>query len=76
MKINWTRKLTSRKFWVAIIGFITPLLIAFGMAEESVTQIASIIMSGGTLVAYIIAEGMTDAANAGGGETKEDEPND
>lgn len=62
MKIDWTKKLTSRKFWVAIIGFITPLLIGFGMAEESVTQITSIIMSGGTLVAYIIAEGMTDAA--------------
>lgn len=73
MKIDWTRKLTSRKFWLAIIGFVTPLLIAFGMAEESVTQITSIIMSGGTLVAYIIAEGMTDAANAGSTDKTEEE---
>ena len=73
MKIDWTKKLTSRKFWVAIIGFVTPLLIGFGMAEESVTQITSIIMSGGTLVAYIIAEGMTDAANAGSADKTEEE---
>lgn len=69
MKIDWKKKLTSRKFWVAIIGFVTPLLLGFGMAETTVTQITSIIMSGGTLVAYIIAEGMTDAANAGGSNT-------
>lgn len=61
MKINWKQKLTSRKFWVAVIGFVTPLLIAFGVSESDVTQIASIIMSGATVVAYIIGEGLVDA---------------
>lgn len=61
MKIDWKRKLTSRKFWAAIIGFVTPLLLAFGLAEEVVTQVTGIIMAGGTLVAYIIAEGLVDA---------------
>ena len=27
MKIDWKRKLTSRKFWTAIAGFVTPLLL-------------------------------------------------
>ena len=70
MKIDWTRKLTSRKFWLAVIGFVTPLLLAFGIAEGDVTQIASIIMSAATLIAYIIGEGLTDAAHAGS-ETKD-----
>ncbi len=64
MSIDWKRKLTSRKFWVAVIGFVTPLLLAFGVAEGDVTQIAGIIMSGATLIAYIIGEGLTDAAAA------------
>ena len=65
MKIDWKRKLTSRKFWMAVIGFVTPLLLVFGIAEGVVTQIAGIITAGATLIAYIIGEGMTDAAAAG-----------
>ena len=63
--IDWKAKLTSRKFWAAVVGFVTPLLIAFGVAEAEVAQIAGIIMSGGTLIAYIIGEGMVDAAREG-----------
>ena len=59
--IDWKRKLTSRKFWVAIVGFVTPLLLAFGVAEADVTQIVAIIMAGADVVAYIIAEGLVDA---------------
>lgn len=55
------RKLTSRKFWLAVIGFVTPLLTAFNVAESDITQITAIIMAGGTLIAYILAEGFTDA---------------
>ena len=63
MSIDWKRKLTSRKFWVAIVAFITPLMLAFGMSENSVTQIVAIVMAGADVVAYIIAEGMVDANN-------------
>lgn len=70
MKIDWKRKLTSRKFWVALTGFITPLLLAFGVANDTVTQVTGIIMAGGTLVAYIIAEGLTDAAGIGSGDNE------
>ncbi|GEM_PF-6314925 len=40
MKINWRQKLTSRKFWDAFIGFITALLIAFGVDNLTIEQIA------------------------------------
>ena len=61
MSINWKQKLTSRKFWAAIVGFVTPMLLAFGMAEDNVTQIVAIIMAGADVVAYIVAEGLVDA---------------
>lgn len=68
-KIDWKRKLTSRKFWCAVVGFVTPLLITFGVDSNQATQIASIIMSGATLIAYIVGEGLTDASNSNTGES-------
>ena len=62
-KIDWKKKLTSRKFWVALIGFISSLLVAFNVDSGSVEQITSIIMSGATLIAYILSEGFVDASN-------------
>lgn len=64
-KIDWARKLTSRKFWAAIIGFVTPILTMTQVPENTVVQVTNIIMAGGTLIAYIIGEGMTDAAASG-----------
>lgn len=63
--INWKTKLTSRKFWMAVAAFITPLLLSFGLSESTVTQIVAIIMAGADVLAYIIAEGMVDAVNKG-----------
>ena len=63
MTINWKQKLTSRKFWLAVVSFVTPLLLAFGVAEDSVTQVTAIIIAGADVLAYIIAEGMVDAKN-------------
>ena len=61
--INWKRKLTSRKFWAAVVGFTTPMIIAFGGNQETATQVSAIIMAGGTLIAYIVGEGLADAGN-------------
>lgn len=66
MKIDWKRKLTSRKLWAAVVGFVTPIIIAGGGSSELVTEVTAIIMSGAALIAYIIGEGLTDAANKGG----------
>lgn len=63
MKIDWKRKLTSRKLWVSVCTFVSLLLIAFGVAENVATQVTAIIMAGATAISYIIGEGMTDAAN-------------
>ena len=64
-KIDWKRKLTSRKFWMAIAGFVSMLVVAFGGSENQATQITSLIMAGAAVVAYIIGEGLADASAAG-----------
>lgn len=67
------RKLTSRKFWVALVGFITPILVMYKVPQETITQVTSIIMAGATLIAYILAEGFTDAMSGPIEEEEEDE---
>ena len=64
MNIDWKRKLTSRKFWAAVAQFVSMLIIAFKGAQETATQVTAIIMAGAAVVAYIIGEGLTDAAAA------------
>ena len=54
---NWKKKLTSRKFWMAVTAFITPLMLAFGIAESDAAQVTAIIMAGADVIAYILAEG-------------------
>lgn len=62
--IDWASKLTSRKFWAAIASFVSMLVIAFGGTENAATQITALIMAGASVVAYIIGEGLIDAAGA------------
>ena len=64
MSIDWKRKLTSRKFWLAVVGLVSGLLLAFKVDGETVETISGVVMSAASVIAYIIGEGMTDAANA------------
>lgn len=60
------KKLTSRKLWMSIIGFVTALLVACNVPEGSVSQVSAIISAFGSLVAYIVAEGYADGSGKGG----------
>lgn len=64
MKIDWKQKLVSRKFWAALVGFITTLLVAFGVPDLQIEQVAAVITAAATLIAYIIGEGLVDAKRA------------
>ena len=63
--MDWKRKLTSRKFWAAIAEFVTMLVIAMHGTQETATQVAALIMAGAAVIAYIVGEGLADAAGAG-----------
>lgn len=59
--IDWKNKLSSRKFWVALIGFVSAMMFAFNYAEADIEKVAGIITAGSTLIVYILAEAHVDA---------------
>jgi hypothetical protein len=62
MKIDWKRKLTSRKLWLAVAGFVAGLILAFNGSAEVAETVSGVIMSGASVVAYIVGEGLADAS--------------
>lgn len=60
MKIDWKKKLTSRKFWVAIAGFVSGLIIAFTGDETTATTVSGCVMSAASVIGYMIGEGLAD----------------
>lgn len=68
-KINWARKLTSRKLWLAVGSFVSLLVVACGGTQNEATQFAAIIMAGATVIGYIIGEGLVDSTNISSSES-------
>lgn len=62
-KIDWKRKLTSRKLWVSVAGFVAGLIVAFGGSDDTANTVSGCIMSGAAVIAYAVGEGLSDAAN-------------
>lgn len=65
------RKLTSRKFWAAVCSFVALLVVAVGHTETEASQITALIMAGASVLAYILGEGLIDAARTGEGYAEE-----
>lgn len=58
------QKLTSRKLWTAIVGIVVGVAAAFGLPDNDIAQIAGIVASAMSVVAYITGEAKVDAASA------------
>ena len=63
-KEDLIRKLTSRKLWMALAGFVSGLIAAFGGTSETAETVSGIILAGASVLGYLLAEGLTDAASA------------
>ena len=59
------RKLTSRKLWVAIAGFVSGLIVAMDGNAETAETISGLILQGASILGYLLAEGLADAAHTG-----------
>ena len=57
------RKLTSRKLWVALAGFVSGLIVALNGDAETAETVSGLILQGAAVLGYLIAEGMADAAH-------------
>lgn len=64
-KIDWKRKLTSRKLWIAVAGFASGLIVAFGGTESTAAMVSGVILQGASVIGYLLAEGLADAAHIG-----------
>ena len=62
-KIDWKRKLTSRKLWLSVASIVAMLIIAINGDEGSAQQISALIMAGATIIGYVIGEGLADGGN-------------
>ncbi len=60
-KIDWKRKLSSRKLWAAAAGVVTGLAMVFGLDEGTISTVAGAVVSVACVVAYIVTEGKVDA---------------
>ena len=63
MKIDWKRKLTSRKLWIAVAGLVSGLIVTFGGSEAAASTVAGVILQIASILGYLLAEGMIDAAH-------------
>ncbi len=64
MKIDWKRKLTSRKLWVSVTGLVTGLILIFGGSQENADKISGVIISAASVLAYTIGEGLADSSHS------------
>lgn len=68
MKIDWKRKLTSRKWWVSVAALVSGLILSFGGGDEVATTVSGCIMATAAVVGYTIGEGLADSSNKDGGD--------
>lgn len=59
--MDWKRKLTSRKLWVALAGFAAGLVVIFGGSSEDADKLSGAILSGAAVVGYVLGEGLADS---------------
>ena len=72
-KIDWVRKLTSRKLWTAVASFVSMMILATGGTDNTATQVTALIKAGATGGAHITGEGLTDSANIGASDDAEEQ---
>lgn len=60
---NWKSKLTSRKFWAAILGVVLSVMTMYGSSDDDKTKVTGLITATSTLVIYILAESSVDKKN-------------
>jgi hypothetical protein len=60
-KINWTQKLSSRKFWAALATWVGSMCTAFNLTDQTTARITILLGGIGAMVVYILAESYVDS---------------
>lgn len=72
MKIDWKRKLTSRKFWSLLAALAVAVLQGI-VVDDVVVRVTAIITAVGACIGYMFSEASVDKAWAGYEPKDEDE---
>lgn len=59
------RKLTSRKFWIAVATVVSGILMMFGVADGTVEVVSGAIVTISGAMVYMIMEGKVDKQHTG-----------
>lgn len=65
MKIDWARKLSSRKFWALLAGLATSALVLVNIPENEIAEVVAVIGAFGSVVGYMLAEAYVDGQAVG-----------
>ena len=57
---NWKSKLSSRKFWMAVVGVVLSIMTIYGSSDDEKEKITGLITATSTLIVYILAESSVD----------------
>lgn len=57
---DWKSKLSSRKFWAAILGVVLSVMTMYGSSDDDKTKVTGLITATSTLIIYILAESSVD----------------
>lgn len=63
-KKDIVRKLTSRKFWLALASFVSMLIVYFTGDNSKAESVSALIIAGASVVGYLIGEGLADSSGA------------
>ncbi len=59
--IDWKKKLSSRKFWMAVSALVCSVCVIFGVDELTAEKLAATVSALGVVAAYILTEGYIDS---------------
>lgn len=71
MKINWAKKLSSRKFWALLAGLATASLVLANVPGNTIAQVAAVIGAFGSIAVYMLSEAYVDGQAVGAEEEEE-----
>lgn len=61
-KINWAQKLSSRKFWAALMALVVCIVAFTSCDQGTVEKIVALVGAIGSMVMYMLSETMVDKA--------------
>ena len=61
MKRDLKNRLTSRKFWLSVTGFISMAILAFGGTQETAVKVTALCLAGADIIAYVLSSSFVDA---------------